>query len=395
MNFNEYKTKLGVGRVHTDGQRHRYEARNIIEETWYSDPTHTVGWFYDAEHDDQPNENTDLRPEGSGTKIPIEIKFMVNSYRTLNKDEVDNRIMFKPSYKCNIPYYKDKYEIPTNSVFPTGLFVDLKNKDGIYNRWLVVSTASANNSEFPTWSVLPCGHKFQWVDGGKKKEMWGVERSQSSYTSGVWHDHVFESTDNITKCILPYNETTKTLFYNKRIIISVDLPEPLAWRVSKVEPFANRGNILYTFKEDNYDQHHDVIERDDSGRIIGMWADLINESNLPSYIPAEIDPTLSGNYAEITYAGAEPHIKVKGSYKAVTIAYYNSNELINDQTPGEWSYYIDDTDASELVKVIEGNSSNTIKIKFLGDEEYIGKVLTVKNNRDGLVAELPLQIVSL
>ncbi len=213
----------------------------------------------------------------------------------------------------------------------------------------------------------------------------------------MWLDRVFESPDNITKCILPYNDITKNLFYDDRLIISVELLQPLAWRISKVEPFANRGNILYTLKQDTFDSHHDYIEKDEDGNIVGMWANYFKESNLPSDNPPTPDPSDYGNYAVLTYAGAEPHIKVNGSYKAVTITYYNSNELLNDQTPGEWSYWIDDTDASELVKVISQQqlSSNMIKIKFLGDESYLGKVLTVKNTRGKIVAELQLQIVAL
>ena len=143
------------------------------------------------------------------------------------------------------------------------------------------------------------------------------------------------------------------------------------------------------------DFHHDYIERDDDGKIIGMWCDYFKESNLPSDKPIEPDPQSMGSYAEITFAGTEPHVKVNGGYKAVTITYYHSNELLNDQTPGEWSYWIDDTDASELIKVLSQESPNTIKIKFIGDEEYLGKVLTVKNTRDNIVAELQLEIVSL
>ena len=58
---------------------------------------------------------------------------------------------------------------------------------------------------------------------------------------------------------MPYNDITKNLFYNSRMIISVDLSEPLAWRISKVEPFACRGNMLYTLKQDVLDKDHDYI----------------------------------------------------------------------------------------------------------------------------------------
>lgn len=211
----------------------------------------------------------------------------------------------------------------------------------------------------------------------------------------MWRDRVFETPDNITKAIMPYNEITKTFFYNSRIIISTDLPEPLAWRTSKVEPFAHRGNILYTLKQDVYDAHHDYVERDEDNNIVGMWADYFKETNLPADNLIMPEPELNGNYAEISYTGAEPHIKVNGSYKKLTLTYLNSGEILKDQTPGDWSYWIDDTEVTDLVKVLETENPNTIKIKFLGDEEYLDKFLTIKNVRNNIVAEIRLQIVAL
>ena len=391
MNLYDYQRSLNMN----NGQRHSYEAHDIIEHTWYDDPANMVAYFYDYEHDDEKDKNIGLHPECSKTKIPVEIKYILSSYRTLNKDEIDSRIMFKPSIGCPIPYYEDKIGKPTGGTCPVGLYVDIKDEKGVWKKWLVVSTASANNDDFPTWSILPCGHRFQWVYDGKKYQMWGVERSQSSYTSGVWLDRVYETPDNITKCIMPYNNITTTFFYNSRIIISVEgLVEPLAWRVTKVEPIASRGTILYTFKEDVYDQHHDYIEYDEDGNLIGMWANYFKDTNLPTQ-PDTPTPILDDTYAEITYAGKEPHIKVNGGYKAITIQYYSKTTEIVDQTPGNWEFYIDQVEVSDLIKVMETDTPNTIKIKFLGNEEFLGNVLTVKNTRDEIIGKLNLEITSL
>lgn len=396
MNFNDYKNNLTMGNVHTNGQRHSFEAQDVIENTWYNDPSSMVAYFYDYDHDDEKDKNTNLHPEQSKTKIPIEIKYMVSTYKSLNKDEVDLRIMFKPSYVCNIPYYKEKFEDITHSVFPVGLYCDIKDEKGIWNKWLVVATSSLYNHDFPTWAILPCGYKFQWMYKGKKMEMWGVEQSQNSYNSGVWRDYKSEVVENQTKALMPYNDITKTLFYNTRTIISIDLPIPITWRVTKVEGLAHKGNIMFTFAQDLFDSHHDYIERDENKNLIGMWANYWAEPNVPHDNPKEPDPQDFGeSYGVITYAGADPYIKVNGSYKKITLTYYNSNEELKDQTPGEWSYWIDNTDATDLIKVLETDNPNVIKIKFLGDEEYLGKILIVKNQRDSIIAELQLQIVAL
>ena len=182
LNFQDYQRMTQQG-VTTTGSAHTTESKSVIEATWYDDPASTVAYFYDYYHDDEPNLNTRLHPEKSKTKIPIDIKYIQSNYQTLAKDVVDYKIMFKPSHKCEIPYYKDKFEKVTHSTYPVGLYLDLKNSDGIWERWLVVGNSNVNNMDFPNWSILPCGYKYQWVYKGKKMSMWGVERSQNSYNN--------------------------------------------------------------------------------------------------------------------------------------------------------------------------------------------------------------------
>lgn len=119
--------------------------------------------------------------------------------------------------------------------------------------------------------------------------------------SGVWRDYKSESVENQTKAILPYNDISKTIYYNKRFIISADLPEPIAWRTTKVESLAHKGNILFTFAQDIFDQHHDYIERDEDGKLIGMWANYYSDKNLPTNEPLVPEPELAGSYAQISY----------------------------------------------------------------------------------------------
>ena len=200
--------------------------------------------------------------------------------------------------------------------------------------------------------------------------------------------------ENQRKFILPYNDISKTIFYDQRMIISPPLEIPITWRISKVEGVNPLGVIHYTLAQDVWNPHTDYIEYDEDGNWLGGYADYYNEDNLP------IDKSSSDTqdqdiYAEITYAGTEPHIKVNGSYKKITITYYSTQSENPDQTPGAWSYFIDDTDVSDLIKELETDSPNSIKIKFLGDEEYLGRTLVIKNIRDNITAELQLFITSL
>lgn len=180
MNFNTYQRSLGVGGVHTNGQRHTFESKNIVEATWYDDPASCTGYLYSWEYDDEKDKNIGLHPWDSKSKIPVDIKFIINSYQSLSKDNVDYRIMFKPSYKCNVPYYKDLFEKKAGAEYPIGLFIDLPDDKGIYRRWLIVAGANTDNRDFPNWSILFCDYDFKWVYKQKKYHMWGVARSQNS-----------------------------------------------------------------------------------------------------------------------------------------------------------------------------------------------------------------------
>lgn len=154
----------------------------------------------------------------------------------------------------------------------------------------------------------------------------------------------------------------------------------------------------FTLAQDVFDAANDYIERDEDGKLIGMWADYFKEKNLPTTDIDHIVPSLEadGNYGEITYAGLKPLVKVNGSYKTLNIAYYNSGELIKDQSCGDWSYFIGEEEVDDLIQSTTSDEKpNQIKIKFLGDESYLNKVLTVVNTRNDIVTKLNLEIVSL
>lgn len=207
-----------------------------------------------------------------------------------------------------------------------------------------------------------------------------------------------ESVEDQTKFILPYNKISRNIYYNQRMCVSVDIPEPVTWRISKTNGLIHKGTMMYTLYQDTFNPHTDFIERDTDGKLIGIWADYYSDGNLPIIEPT--DPEVlpietDGDYAEITYSGTKPQLKINGGYKTITISYYNSGELLKNQTPGEWSYWIDDTDVSDLVGVLETDDENKIKIKFLGDEEYLHKVLTVRNIRDSITAEIKFELISL
>lgn len=172
-----YKQVLGNKTI---GQVHKYESDMIMNETWNRDIQSKVAYIYDFYHDDEPLLLKDLHPELSKTKTPVDIKFIVNSYNSENKDQVGYHIQFRPGFECPIEYYSD-IESKYLSEFPISLYLDIPDEKGIYRKWLCVENANWLGNQFPTWYVLPCDHIFQWVYDNKLYQMAGVGRSQNSY----------------------------------------------------------------------------------------------------------------------------------------------------------------------------------------------------------------------
>ena len=180
-----------LGNPRTIGEVHKIESDKIMEYTWNNDIDSKIAYFYTQDRDEEFNVRSDLHPDRTH-KIPIEIKFFEMEYNSLSKDEVAYHIMFKPSfnYKDVVHYYDEEFKNNLNASFPIGLYCDIPDSFGKYNRWLVVGQYREYSNQFPTWLVLPCDHKLQWIYRGKKLESWCVLRSQSSYNAGLWTDEL-------------------------------------------------------------------------------------------------------------------------------------------------------------------------------------------------------------
>ena len=96
-------------------------------------------------------------------------------------------------------------------------------------------------------------------------------------------------------------------------------------------------------------------------------------------------------------------IRVGGSYKSLTVKYYNSegteitsdvivNKTREDYAWSAWCNGVDLTNNTSLIKWLNGSEVNQEKIKFLDDRSYIGKTLTVKCATDGYTISVDLEI---
>lgn len=164
----------------TIGQHHKMDSDMIMEATWDNDIASRVIWLYDQEHDDQFDDDFTLDPTKSKTKIPVEAKFYEMEYNSLSKDEVSQHVMFKPSQEPCVPYYDEQFHYPYGAEYPVGLYCDIPDSRGIYQRWMIVAHYREHSNQFPSYMVLPADYKLKWIYKNKKYESWVVLRSQNS-----------------------------------------------------------------------------------------------------------------------------------------------------------------------------------------------------------------------
>ena len=97
-------------------------------------------------------------------------------------------------------------------------------------------------------------------------------------------------------------------------------------------------------------------------------------------------------------------IRVGGSYKSLTVKYYNSegteitsdvivNKTREDYVWSAWCEGVDLTNNTSLIKWLNGSEVNQMKVKFLEDNSYVGKTLTVKCVTDGITISVDLDII--
>lgn len=403
-----YKKMLGS---YTDGQVRKCASDQIMEWTWNEDIESKIGYFYDYYLDDEPLKYKDLNPQNSKTKIPIDVKFIVDSHNSTAKDQVAYKIQFKPSFKWNenqsFSFYQERFIEKYDAEAPIGMFVDLPDEKGKYRKWLVTAEADWLDNQFPTWYVLPCDFVFCWVYDNKLYRQCGVSRSQNSYNAGTWSSRggAIQTTipENQRICLLSMNEMTSTIFYDQRIVISSPIQTPVVWKCTKVDNTNPKGINTLTFSQDRWNEHTDAFEyyskdgiKDFSNKfepnkkVLGIYA---------NYYVSAIEPTEQTNkdekpsiYGNITY-NALPQLKVGGSYKKFTIQFYDNNGEI-PIIDGIWKFEINNKDVSDLVTT--NIDLNTIKVKFLGNDSYIGTVMNIKYiTYDSIETSVDVEIVGL
>ena len=186
LSFDDMQKKYS--NVGTIGQQLKIMSDEVVQETFDNDVQTRQCYIYDYYHDDQPEKEYGYNPSLSKTKIPVKLKFIVKTYKSLAKDDPEYHIMFEPdvwnSMSCKPDWFEQNYE-RLGIEFPIGFYCDIPDDRGVYHKWIIMYSEVAN--QFPKFGVLRCNYEFKWVENDgvyrHKRKVWGVDRTQNSYTS--------------------------------------------------------------------------------------------------------------------------------------------------------------------------------------------------------------------
>lgn len=376
----------------TIGEIFKEESDWAIEETWENTIQSKVCYIYDYFHDDQPQLNSGMTYLNT-SKTKIDAKFIIKSYQSLDKDQVEYYVQFQPSQKIefnmgdSLYYFETDYRRKYGVLdFPTSMYLDIPDDNKVYHKWIICKKEIAN--QFVKYLVVPCDYYLTWIerDGHKryKRAMWCATRNQNSYTSGSYRDRYFAHPDNQKKIWMPLNSITEKIWYNDdenktmRLIVSAKTEKPLVWSITKIENYDPVGIQKLTLYQNFFNPRKDYIEHDENGYIVAMYADYY-DSDDESISPVETTESHS-IFAQIVASTST--VKVGGSYKLLTLKVYDQdNNEITEQfnnSKVNWTCFVNGDDLTNKMTWLDGKQFNQKKIKFPDERAYLGKVLTIK-----------------
>ena len=381
----------------TIGQIYKEQSDWAMEQTFENDIATKTCYIYDYFHDDFFTDEhgiTRSLVEGmtyeNTNKTKIDAKFIVKSYQSMDKDQVEYYLMFRPSQPVrfnegdDLYYYETDFRKRYGATFPIGLFVDVPDDRGVYHKWIVCRDEPAN--QFPKYLILPVNYELTWIEKSNdkriKRRMWCCLRQQNSYTIGIYTDRYFTHTDNQDKILLPMNSITEKFWYtsedskNMRVVVSALTEHPTVWTVTKVEnsmPFGIQKLTIYTAF---WNEHTDYVNLE-TGE---MYADYFDSEIAPTDPDTKPTPSPVTNILA-TITSSASTIKVGGSYRTLNIKLSNdSGEDITDtfgdsKSNFKWHFEIDNEEYKGIIR--NDLSFYRMKIKFPDDYDYVGKILTV------------------
>ena len=189
-------------------------------------------------------------------------------------------------------------------------------------------------------------------------------------------------------------------------VTSFDIKESTTYQLSY--SVTNNGNPVYKPTITYSSSDETVATVDNNGLMTMLKEGTVNitataySASVTTAMTIANSSTPSVDYT-MNIVASSYSIRVGGSYKSLTVKYYNSegteitsdvivNKTREDYAWSAWCNGVDLTNNTSLIKWLNGSEVNQEKIKFLDDRSYIGKTLIVKCVTDGITISVDLEI---
>lgn len=404
LSFNDMKSIYNnAGSI---GQQLKVMADDAMQATFDNDIATRQCYIYDYYHDDDADKEYGYDPSLSKNKIPVKLKFIIKEYKSVTKNDPEYHIMFEPdvwnSMSCKPDWFVKQYE-SLQIQFPIGLYCDIPDDRGIYHRWIITYTETAN--QFPRFGVLKCNYLFKWViDDGMnryKRKVWGIERAKTS-GAGISESGIFTMLDSQKEIFFPWTPITSELKHDMRLFISMIQKEPYVYKISHVENTSPKGIIKLTLMQDRYDINRDYVSLDVLNEDYGdMYADYYSSVIVPEETTAEVET----NTDILTLTSASRSVRINGGTRIITakITDVDGSDITSkyDKLAFNWRFAFKDTYnmIDHLIAVdsdygAKSGNEYKCKFKFLGDEQHLNGIITVSLDVGSLTSSVDLNIIS-
>ena len=203
--------------------------------------------------------------------------------------------------------------------------------------------------------------------------------------------------DEQGKFWLPWNKISSEVKHDMRFFISMLQDEPYVYKASKIKNTAPKGVITVTIEQDRFNTDSDYVNLD-TGE---MYADYYSST----IIPEEVTPEIEATTDVLSIEAKTYNVRINGGSKVVyaKILDQDGNDVTNNYSGEDliWSFKLKDSDEDITSLILEDSTYNEVnkdkykyKFKFLGDEIYLNKIITVTLKINELSANADLDIVS-
>lgn len=330
----------------TLGQTMKRQSDLLMDVTFTQDKEHKLATLYNCDFD-VLEENVD-------------IKFQFSQNYTINKDQVEYLVQFRPGYHPEKIYkWKDKKE-------RLGFYLAFPDDVGEINIWLIVGK---NDKEFTRYNVLKCNWTFQYIANGELHSILGVLRNRNNYNSGVWSDGFTTTVENQAQFIIPTNRQGYYIDYDTRFMLSDNPIKPLVYSVTKREDTFPLGVYKVTLCQAHYNPATDCPEL--------LICDYYNSPLYDGYEDSQI---------KLSCSGSNRTLYIGGSERTITATEQNESEEVDDTFNVEWSFSLNNQPKTldEFLEDFNVKLENTsLKISAKDNFNLLGSQVEVIANTPG------------